>query len=66
MSREQLAQRMLCSYGEIDAQRLRRGFSHRMNGPRSPGQLVPCPKHHFYIDDTAAISVMEMRLKHAG
>lgn len=63
MSREQLAQRMLCSYGEIDAQRLRRGFLSQDEWPKIARAVGPLSEAPLYIDDTAAISVMEMRAK---
>ncbi|NLX92104.1 MAG: replicative DNA helicase [Firmicutes bacterium] len=63
MSREQLAQRLLCSYGEIDAQRLRRGFLSADEWPKIARAVGPLSEAPLYIDDTAAISVMEMRAK---
>ena len=63
MSREQLAQRMLCSYGEIDAQRLRRGFLSQDEWPKISDAVGPLSEAPLYIDDTASISVMEMRAR---
>ncbi|MGI5881654.1 MAG: replicative DNA helicase, partial [Dethiobacteria bacterium] len=63
MSRDQLAQRMLCSYGEIDAQRLRRGFLSQDEWPKIVNAVGPLSEAPLYIDDAASISVMEMRAK---
>ncbi|MGI6307628.1 MAG: replicative DNA helicase [Dethiobacteria bacterium] len=63
MSSEQLAQRLLCSSAEIDAQRLRRGFLSSEDWPRLTQVVGPLSELPLYIDDTPAISVMEMRAK---
>lgn len=63
MSGEQLAQRLLCSAAEIDAQRLRRGFLSSEDWPRLTQAVGPLSELPLYIDDTPAISVMEMRAK---
>ncbi|MGI6328060.1 MAG: replicative DNA helicase [Dethiobacteria bacterium] len=63
MSREQLAQRLLCAYAEIDSQKLRRGFLSSEEWPRLTQAVGPLSEAPLYIDDTAAISVIEMRAK---
>ncbi len=63
MSSEQLAQRLLCAMAEIDAQRLRRGFLSSEDWPRLTQAVGPLSELPLYIDDTPAISVMEMRAK---
>jgi replicative DNA helicase len=63
MSKEQLAQRLLCAHAEIDAQRLRRGFLSSEDWPRLTQAVGPLSEAPLYIDDTASISVMEMRAK---
>jgi len=63
MSKEQLAMRLLCSAGHIDSQRVRTGKLHTDDWPkltRAVGMLTEAP---MYIDDTPAISVLEMRAK---
>ena len=63
MSKEQLAMRLLCSAGHIDSQRVRTGKLHPEDWPkltRAVGMLTEAP---MYIDDTPAISVLEMRAK---
>jgi len=63
MSGEQLAQRLLCAYAEIDAQRLRRGFLSAEDWPKLTQAVGPLSEAPLYIDDTPAISVLEMRAK---
>ena len=63
MSKEQLVMRLLSSVGKIDSQRIRTGKLHpedfeKLN--RAVGMLSKAP---IYIDDTPAISVLEMRAK---
>lgn len=63
MSKEQLVQRMLCAEAEIDAQRIRTGEINEQDFQklsRAMGELGDSP---IYIDDTASMSVMEMRAK---
>ncbi len=63
MSKEQLTMRLLSSAGRIDSQRIRTGKLHDEDWPkltRAVGMLTEAP---MYIDDTAAISVLEMRAK---
>lgn len=63
MSHEQLVMRLLCSVGRIDSQRIRTGRLHPEDWPkltRAVGMLENAP---IYIDDTPAISVLEMRAK---
>lgn len=63
MSMESLALRMLCSVGRIDSQRMRTGKLHDNDWPkltRATGMLSDAPIH---IDDTAGLTVLEMRAK---
>ena len=63
MSMESLALRMLCSLGRIDSQRIRTGKLHDNDWPkltRATGMLSDAP---IYIDDTAGLTVLEMRAK---
>ncbi|MDW7771803.1 MAG: replicative DNA helicase [Desulfobulbaceae bacterium] len=63
MSMEQLALRMLCSLGRIDSQRIRTGHLKSRDWPsltRATGMLSEAP---IYIDDTPAMTVLEMRAK---
>jgi replicative DNA helicase len=63
MSRESLLMRMLCSHGRVDSHNLRNGFLNRdeLNKlSNAVGTLMEAP---LFIDDTPAVSVMEMRAK---
>lgn len=61
MSKEQLVNRMLCAEANIDSQRLRVG---EMNDKDWDALWVACDtmsKANIFIDDTAGITVMDMR-----
>ena len=63
MSKEQLGMRMLCSVSRVDSQDLRTGFIRDPDWPklaRATGILSDAP---IFIDDTPAISALEMRAK---
>jgi replicative DNA helicase len=63
MSKESLVQRILCAEGRVDASRLRRGRLLDDEYARlatAAGYLNTAP---IYIDDTPAMSVLEMRAK---
>ena len=63
MSKEQLALRMLCSEARVDLSRVRTGHLTDREFPRlsmAAGRLGEAP---VYIDDTPAISVLELRAK---
>ncbi|AMV71661.1 replicative DNA helicase [Desulfuromonas carbonis] len=63
MSKEQLVQRLLCSVSKVDASRLRTGHLGDSDWPKltsGAGLLTEAP---IYIDDTPAISVLELRAK---
>jgi replicative DNA helicase len=63
MSKEQLVQRLLCSEGRVDAQKLRRGKL----SPDEYGRLAQAAGHlntaPLWIDDSPGITVLEMRAK---
>jgi len=63
MSKEQLVIRMLCSEAQVEGTRLRTGFLTESDWPKltlAAGNVSDAP---IYIDDTAAISVLELRAK---
>jgi replicative DNA helicase len=63
MSKEQLALRMLCSEARVDLGRVRTGHLSDREFPTlamAAGRLADAP---IYIDDTPALSVLEMRAK---
>ena len=63
MSKEQLMQRMLCSEGGIDASRLRTGQLDEVEWNKLVGVADKISRAPIYIDDTAGITVMELRSK---
>ena len=63
MSKEQLAMRMLSSDAQVDSQRIRKGLLSQMEWKKlidASGRLYNAP---LFIDDTPAISVLEMKAK---
>jgi len=63
MAKEQLAMRMLCSEARVDLARVRTGHLTEREFPRlamAAGRLADAP---IYIDDTPALSVLELRAK---
>ena len=63
MSREQLTQRLLCMEGRIDSARLRSGFLAKEEMSKlqpAASRLYSAP---IYIDDTANITMLEIRSK---
>src|SRR3989475_4687523 len=63
MSAESLATRMLCSEGNVDAQKFRSGFLSNEEWSRLGKALGKLADARIFIDDTPAISVLEMRAK---
>lgn len=63
MSKEQLAQRLLCSESEIDAQRLKTASLSDAGWKRLTRSLGKLSEAPIFIDDSASISTMEMRAK---
>ena len=63
MSKDQVAQRMLCSEARIDAAKVRKGFIAEREWPelaRAAGRLAEA---NIFVDDTPSISVLELRAK---
>jgi len=63
MSKEQLVQRMLCSHARVNAHNVRTGFLSQTDWPRltnAAGKLSEAP---IFIDDSASLSVLELRAK---
>lgn len=63
MSKEQLVIRMLCSEARVEGTKLRTGFLIESDWPRltlAAGNISEAP---IFIDDTAALSVLELRAK---
>lgn len=63
MAKEQLVQRMLCSHAKVDFHKVRTGFLSQSDWPKltnAAGKLAESP---VFIDDTPAISALELRAK---
>ena len=63
MAKEQIAMRMLASTAKVDSQRIRKGFLGETDWPKlttAAGSLSEAP---IFIDDSAAITVLEMKAK---
>ena len=63
MSKESLVMRMLCSQGNIDAQRFRNGFLSRLEWAQVAKSLGTLAESKIFLDDTPGLSVLEMRAK---
>lgn len=63
MSKEQLVQRMLCSEGGIDSQRLRTGQLEDGDWDKLIATADRISKASIFIDDTAGINIMDLRSK---
>ena len=63
MSKEQVAQRLLCSESAINSQNLRNGFLNDDEWRRLSIALGRLGEAKIFIDDTPGISVMELRAK---
>jgi replicative DNA helicase len=63
MSKAQLVQRLLCAEARIDMHRLRSGTLPKRDYPRLSLAAGPLSEAPLYIDDTPAITVLELRAK---
>lgn len=63
MSAEQLAMRLLCSYGRVDMQKLRDGFLDKQAETDLAQAAKALRKAPLWIDDSGHISILEMRAK---
>jgi replicative DNA helicase len=63
MSRQQVAQRMLCSEARVDMHRLRSGTLPKGDFPKLSLAAGPLHDAPIYVDDTPGISVLEIRAK---
>jgi len=63
MSRQEVAQRLICSRGKVDAHAIRTGRLAKDDWPRlaqACGKLESAP---LYVDDTPALSLLELRAR---
>jgi len=63
MSQEQLVQRMLCSQARVDAHKVRSGFLSPADWPKLTAGAGKLSESKIFIDDTPAISALELRAK---
>ena len=63
MSKEQLAYKLLCSEANVDMLKLRTGALEDRDWENIARATGPLSKAKIYIDDTAGVTVMEMRSK---
>lgn len=63
MSKEQIVLRMLCSEARVDNSKVRTGYLGERDFPRIVDAASKIAEAHIYIDDTAAITVSELRAK---
>jgi replicative DNA helicase len=63
MSKEQLVLRMLCSEARVDQSKVRAGFAADRDFPKLAMAASRLSEAPIYIDDTPALSVLELRAK---
>ncbi len=63
MGKEQLVQRLLCSVAKVDASRLRTGDLGTSDWPKLTDAADKLSQAPIFIDDTPAITVLELRSK---
>lgn len=63
MSKEQLALRMLSAEARVDSQRIRRGFLGEADWPRLIAAAGRLSEAQIFIDDSSAISALELKAK---
>jgi len=62
-NKEQLVQRMLCSEAQVDSSRLRSGHLSDADWPRLATAMGKLSEAPIFIDDSSALSAIEMRAK---
>ena len=63
MSKQQLAQRMLCSRGKIDAHKLRKGLLQSQEYQHLANVVGELAKAPIWVDDSAGLTPLELRAK---
>ncbi len=63
MSSQQLVQRMLCSRAKVDLKKVRDGFMGNRDMKNLSRAADALSKSKIYIDDTAGLSILELRAK---
>jgi len=63
MSKESLVQRLLCAVARVDIHKIRRGYASHEEYKKLQSAAAQLHEAPIYIDDTAAMSILEMRAK---
>ncbi len=63
MSKQQLAQRMLCSRGEIDAHKLRKGMLQSHEYAKLASVVGDLAKAPIWVDDSPGLTILDLRAK---
>src|SRR5688572_4024147 len=63
MSKQQLAQRMLCSRAGVDAQKVRKGLLNAQEHQKLAAVVVELSKAPIWVDDSAGLTILELRAK---
>lgn len=63
MSRQQVAQRLLCSRARVDAHKLRRGRHTTEELKRLLAVADECQRKPLWVDDTSSLSILELRAR---
>ncbi len=63
MSKQQLAQRLMCSRASIDAQRVRKGTLRAEEYQRLALMVAELSKFPIWVDDTPGLTIMDLRAK---
>ena len=63
MSKEQLVQRMLCSWARVNAHDARKGFLSQSDWPKLTKSASTLSSAPIYIDDSPGMTVLELRAK---
>jgi len=63
MSKEQLAQRMLCAEARVDQSKVRMGFINSEEWRRLSAALGPLAEAPIYLDDSPGITALDVRAK---
>jgi replicative DNA helicase len=63
MSKQQLAQRMLCSRSNVDAQKVRKGMWSSEEFVRMTATVSELSKAPIWVDDSPGLTVLELRAK---
>src|SRR5207253_3751183 len=63
MSKQQLAQRMLCSRGSIDSHKLRKGMLQSQEYAKLASVVGELAKAPIWVDDSAGLTILDLRAK---